>query len=269
MYIQHFVFFFVFRLEEWIRPLSQQAIAEQKNLALLGIKILYELQDKDIIRSICSNFLDDGKHDLTLKNLKITPVDSPALFNFLGRIKNLTKLRFYRCTTIHCGNMYPEMAKWLFNNPDNSSITFFSWHKNFPDVDLKNLSETLTHKNCLTELHLLESGIKCKGAKNLSKALQSQACGIRVLNLARNAIKDKGFGHLADALENENCKVSVLDLSENEITNEGVEHLHTLVLNSSDFKLESLILRSCKKIDEQVMTNLKEALESKKCELIV
>ena len=112
----------------------------------------------------------------------------------------------------------------------------------------------------------MENGIECKGGKNLSEALQNQACGIRVLNLAKNAINDKGVVHLAKALGNENCKVTELDLSENEITNDGVGH-HLEALKSGNFKLESLILRSCKKIDEQVMTDLKQALEGKKCEL--
>ena len=297
------------RLQEWILPLKAQTTPEKKNIALVAIKFLYELQDSDTRNSVCSNFLAQ-EEELSLNDLNITPADSPALFHFIGSIKNLKRLSFIRCTTIHGGNMYTGMAKSLFMNPTNS-ITSFSWNKNFPDVELKNLSEAVTNEHCkLTELNLPENGIKCIGAKKLSKALKSPRCNIKVLDLAGNEIAcDEACNNrqrikacnsiqdISEALIDSNCKITSLNLAANGINDVGVGHLVEALkdenckitslslaenaitndgvqhlrgaLKSRNFKLTSLNLCGCEDIDERVMLDLKNALLGKKCKLHV
>ncbi len=57
------------------------------------------------------------------------------------------------------------------------------------------------------------NNITDEGVEYLSKALKSENCKLKKLNLDRNEITDEGVGYLSEALKSENCKLTELNLS--------------------------------------------------------
>ncbi len=214
--------FFIFRLKEWVSSLKD--VTRKNDIALLAVKCLYELQDFESMKSVVSNFLAGEEGELQLKHLNITPIDSTAMFNFLGNIKNLKQLIFYDCT-IQGNYSYNQMQKSLFSNPTNS-ITSFTWDHDCTDQGVEYLSEALKSNDCkLTELNLVCNAITDQGVKYLSEALKSESCKLTKLNLRRNNITDHGVEYLSEALKSKNCKLAELNLVGNAITDHGVEYL--------------------------------------------
>ncbi len=124
--------FFIFRLTNWVSSLTEDSLTPENNLiALLAVKCLYELQDIEIMKSVSSKFLVGEEGELCLEKLNITPIDSTAIFEFLGNIMNLKRLFFYNCT-IQGNYSYTKMQKSLFSNPTNS-VASFSWVINCTD----------------------------------------------------------------------------------------------------------------------------------------
>ncbi len=83
------------------------------------------MQDSEIMKSVSSKFLAGKEGKLLLNNLNITPIDSTAMFEFLGNCKNLKQLIFANCT-IQGNYSYHKMQKSLFSNPTNS-VASFAW----------------------------------------------------------------------------------------------------------------------------------------------
>ena len=70
------------------------------------------------MKSVCSKFLAGGNGKLCFKELNITPVDSGALFEFLGNSNNLKQLTFDHCR-IPGEYSGSKMEKLLLSNPTN------------------------------------------------------------------------------------------------------------------------------------------------------
>ncbi len=137
--------FFIFRLEEWVSSLTEDSLTPENNLnALLAVKCLYELQDSEIMKSVSSKFLAGKEGKLQLNNLNIAPIDSTAMFEFLGNCKNLKRLSFHNCT-IQGNYSCRKMQKSLFSNPANTVATF-TWFRNCTDEAVEYLSEALKSK---------------------------------------------------------------------------------------------------------------------------
>ncbi|XP_028416259.1 protein NLRC5-like [Dendronephthya gigantea] len=108
------------RFEEWVLQLGTD-----NEIALLGIKCFYELQDDDIIKAVSGNYLAERNGELCLKDINITPANSAAVFEFLGCSKELKRLRFHDNCQIRGEYSYREMGK-LFSTEGNN-ITSFHW----------------------------------------------------------------------------------------------------------------------------------------------
>ncbi|CAB4001001.1 NACHT, LRR and PYD domains-containing 12-like isoform X1, partial [Paramuricea clavata] len=245
-------------LEEWAFLLGTT-----NEIALLGIKCLYELQDVDIMKSVSSKFLArDGKLDL--KSLNIAAVDSAALFTFLGNSKNLKELAFFEC---RIQDNYNYHFKSFMVNTAGNNITSFMWYDGYlEDVAVEYLSEALKSENCkLTELNLVANEITDQGVEYLSEALKSENCKLTELNLVANEITDQGVEYLSEALKSENCKLTELNLGANQITDQGVEYLSE-ALKSENCKLTELNLVA-NEITDQGVEYLSEALKSENCKL--
>ena len=74
--------FTICRLEEWSMSLGSE---NGNNIALLGIKCLYEMQDINITRNSVSRiFLAQADVSLDLRRVDISPVDSAAVLEYLN-----------------------------------------------------------------------------------------------------------------------------------------------------------------------------------------
>ena len=239
---QYSVFFFIFRLEGWVSSIEARATHE-KNIAFLGIKCLHELQHDDTMKSVCSKFLAGGNGELCLEERNITPVDSAALFEFLGNSNNLKRLLFDHC-----------------------SIISLNIHGYFTTQGVKYLSEALKSGNCeLTSLYLDGVGITDQGAEYLSEALKSGNCKLTSLNLYIIGITEQSAEYLSEALKSGNCKLTSLHLRNNQIIDQGAEYLSE-ALKSGNCKLTSLDLYD-NGITDQDAEYLSEALKSGNCKL--
>ena len=246
--------------------IGDSTATNKKSIALFAMKCLHEMQDSDTMKSICNKFLAGGNGELCLEKLNITPVDSAALFEFLGNSNNLKLLTFDGCT-IQGDYSYSKMRKSLFNNKNsNNSITSFTWSENFTDQGVEHLSGALKSERCkLIALNLDRNKITDQGAKYLSGALQSKNCKLTSLNLRHNTITDQGAEYLSGALQSKNCELTSLNLRHNKITCQGAEYLGE-ALKSGNCKLTSLNLRH-NEITDQGVEYLCEALKSKNCKL--
>ena len=256
--------FLISRLEEWVSSLKDSATPENNINALLAVKCLYELQDINIMKSVSSNFLAGEEGELRLKKLNITPIDSTAMFEFLGNCKNLKRLIFDNCA-IQGTYSYKKMQRLLFSNPINT-ITSLTWRGNCTDQAVEYLGEALKGKNCkLTQLKLCDYEITDQGVKYLSEALKSENCKLTELDLSYNGITDQGLEYLNEALKSENCKLTELNLGDNEITDQGVEYFSE-ALKSENCKLTELHLDR-NGITDQGVEFLSKALKSENCKL--
>ncbi|CAB3992336.1 NACHT, LRR and PYD domains-containing 14-like [Paramuricea clavata] len=246
------------RLEEWAFLLGTT-----NEIALLGIKCLYELQDIDIMKSVSSKFLAEGDGKLALWHLDIAAIDSTALFMFLCNSKNLKQLVFSYCT-IQDNCSYH--LKLLLNTAGNT-ITFFNWSLgDLGDVAVKYLSEALKSENCkLVALCLDRNNIKDQDVRYLSEALKSENCKLTELYLGRNKITDQAVQYLSEALKSENCNLTELQLVRNDITHQGVKYLSE-TLQSENCELTALVLER-NEITDQAVKYLSEALKSENCKL--
>ncbi len=222
------------------------------------------MQDSEIMKSVSSKFLAGKEGNLRLNNLNITPIDSTAMFEFLGNCKNLKRLSFYNCT-IQGNYSCRKMQKSLFSNPTNT-VASFTWYLNCTDEAVEYLSEALKSENCkLTELNLRSNKITDQGVEYLSEALKSENCKLTELSLGSNEITDQGVGYLSEALKSENCKLTELNLTDNKITDQGVGYLSE-ALKSENCKLTELNLRY-NKITDQVVVYLRKAVKSENCKI--
>ncbi|XP_046842474.1 uncharacterized protein LOC124436568 [Xenia sp. Carnegie-2017] len=69
-------------------------IDRDKALGFLGLKCIYELQDKDVMRSACKIFPSE---EMLIAGVSFTPVDLNALFEFIFECGNISKLMFKSC----------------------------------------------------------------------------------------------------------------------------------------------------------------------------
>jgi Ran GTPase-activating protein (RanGAP) involved in mRNA processing and transport len=238
---------------------------EDNDIALLGIKCLYELQSIDIMESVCSKFLAKGDGKLCLERLNMTAVHFTALLTFLSNSKNLKQLALFHCTIqYNWGYNFESLLVTLCN-----TITSLRWTEGgLTDVAAEYLNRVLASKNCkITELDLGANEITDQGVRYFSEALKSENCKLTALNLSANEITDQGLRYLSEALKSENCKLTALNLSANEITDQGVRYLSE-ALKSENCKLTALNVRR-NKITDQGFTYLSQAAKGENCEFIL
>ncbi|CAB3990142.1 NACHT, LRR and PYD domains-containing 14-like [Paramuricea clavata] len=253
------------RFEEWAFLLGS-AESNKNEIALLGIKCLYELQDVDIMKSVSRKCLAKGDGELHLMSLDIAPVNSAPLFEFIGNRKNLERLQFYDCT-IQGKYGYHKMEKLLFSTPGNT-ITSFSWcFGNLTDEGVKYLSNALTGERCkLTKLELRAAGLTDQTAKYLNDALKDERCKLSELKLEGKNITDQSVQYLSDALINKNCELTKLYLVKTMIGNQGVTYLGDAI-ESESCKLTELSLDCNLSITDQGFKYLCDVLKSENCKI--
>ena len=142
--------FTICRFEEWAMSLG---IDNGNNIALLGIKCLYELQDINITRNSVSRiFSAQTDLSLDLTRVDVSPVDSAAVLEYLNEA-----LKSENCKLTELNLGYNEVT----------------------DQGAKYLSDALRSENCkLTELNLDGNEVTDQGVKSLSDALKSEYCNL-------------------------------------------------------------------------------------------
>ena len=173
------------------------------NIALLGIKCLYELQDINITRNSVSRiFLAQTDVSLTLRGVHISPVDSAAIFEYINEA------------------LKSENCKLTELNLQANGVT---------DQGAKYLTDAFRSENCkLTKLSLDGNEVTDQGAKYLSDTLKSENCKLTELSLVYNKVTDLGFEYLSEALKSENCKLTELNVRNNKVTDQGAKYLSVL-----------------------------------------
>ncbi|XP_061891091.1 dynein regulatory complex subunit 5 isoform X2 [Entelurus aequoreus] len=161
------------------------------------------------------------------------------------------------------------------------------YESHIDDSKCKMLANTLVNHPSLTELNLSHNIIGDKGAKAVSKLLQSSK--LEVLNMSDNVIRDAGANAIADALAN-NCPLLSLNLRINRISDEGgqaiavallrnktLHHLHlgaNLVTGPTAIRLSEVLAKnqtlksinlSCNKLGVDGGKALEEAISQNSC----
>lgn len=193
------------------------------------------------MKSVSGDYLRNRNGVLHLQNVKITPVDSAALFEFFGSSKELKRLRLGENCDIRGEYSYRKMEK-LFSTKGNA-ITAFECVVNRRDSEyLKYIFYALKSEYCrLTEL-CCEGEALYECVHFITEALQ-QNCKLTVLNLCNRFMTDYGVECLSvGALRSENCALAALNLDDNFITDQGVEYISE-ALTSENYKLTKLNLR--------------------------
>ncbi|XP_046841874.1 NACHT, LRR and PYD domains-containing protein 12-like [Xenia sp. Carnegie-2017] len=253
------------RFKNWISNLISED--GDKILGFLGVKCLYELQDKDVMRSACTE-LKNFSQKLKIEDVSFTPVDSNSLFEFLSESEYMGNLFFRRCT-FHDIQSFLPMKNYLLNERAECLINLEFISCTFGKLFCKHLSEALKSKNCkLTKLKFVGSTIGVLGAKYLSEALKSESCKLTELSLDYNNIGDQGAKYVSEALKSENCKLTELNVELNNIGDQGAEYLSE-ALKSENCKLTKLNINSNNIGDEgdEGAKYLGEALKSENCKL--
>ena len=250
------------RFQDWM-PKDGEIDGDQKKL--LPIKCVHEMQEVgggEIMTSFVCD--DDGQENDTfiLSNLSLAPMETAALFEFIGRIMNLQFVQILDCTVEQ--SAYLGLATLL--KKDNKIKDLVIRNCGTLDDDAKDVIDALGNENCkITRLDLTDSKLTDESAKYLKDALKSSKCKLTDLYLKNNELTDAGVMYLSEALMSGECKLTKLFLSRNELSDAGVKYLRD-ALKSGNCKLTELILNHNKLTDVGVEF-LSEALVSGECKL--
>ncbi|XP_046841866.1 NACHT, LRR and PYD domains-containing protein 12-like [Xenia sp. Carnegie-2017] len=248
------------RFKKWISNLFSST--GDKVLGFLGVKCLNELQNKDVIRSACTE-LEHLSQEVKIDKVSFTPVDSNALFEFLSECEHITRLSFDDCKFLDNHTSLP-IKNYLLNKGAKNLISLTFESSSFGNYFGKHLSEALKSENCkLTKLVMRGSIIGDEGAKYVSEALKSENCKLTELQLTDNNIGDKGVKYLSEALESENCKLTEYVMCGSNMGDEGAKYLSE-ALKRENCKLTNLVMTGSNIGDEGVKY-LSEALKSENC----
>ncbi|XP_046843489.1 NLR family CARD domain-containing protein 3-like [Xenia sp. Carnegie-2017] len=250
------------RFKNWISNIF--SLSGDKVLGFLGVKCLYELQDKDVMRSACTE-LEKFSQETWIVGVSFTPVDSNALFEFLSECEHITGLSFKKCSFLDNHSCLP-MKNYLLNKGAKNLISLTFFLSALGNCFWKHLSEALTSKNCiLSKLVMTDSNIGDKGAKYLSEALKSKNCKLTKLVMSANNIGDEDANYLSEALRSENCILTELHINYDKIGDEGAKYLSE-ALKRENCKVTKLVMRF-NNIGNEVAKYLSEALKSEICKL--
>ncbi|XP_046842714.1 NACHT, LRR and PYD domains-containing protein 3-like [Xenia sp. Carnegie-2017] len=262
-----------------------------KAIGFLGVKCLYELQDKDIVRSACTQLNKNYSREMKIEDVSFTPVDSKAFFEFLSECKHINEVLFHSCEFID-NHVCLAMKKFLLNWTGDKLLSLrfdfcdfsryflkylsetlkcgnFTFTASYNSINLENesakyLNEALKFKNCkIADLYIDAKDLDDEGAKHLSEALKSENCILTKLDLNDSKIGDEGAKYLSEALKSENCKLTKLYLNDSKIGDEGAKYLSE-ALKSENCKLTELDLND-NKIGDEGAKYLSEALKSENC----
>ncbi|XP_046841872.1 NACHT, LRR and PYD domains-containing protein 12-like [Xenia sp. Carnegie-2017] len=250
------------RFKNWISNMF--SFTGDKVLGFLGVKCLYELQDKDVMRSACTE-LENFSQETWIDGVSFTPVDSNALFEFLSEFEHISDLTFHDCKFLDNHSCLP-IKNYLLNKEEKNLISLSFWMCALGNYFWKHLSEALTSKNCkLTTLKMSCRAIDDEGAKYLSEALKSENCKLTKFVMIGSNIGDECAKYLSEALKSENCKITELRVKGSKIGDEGAKYL-SKALKSENCKLTELHITGSI-IGNEGVKYLSEALKSENCKL--
>ncbi|XP_046841908.1 NLR family CARD domain-containing protein 3-like [Xenia sp. Carnegie-2017] len=250
------------RFKKWISKLFLKN--GDKVLGFLGVKCLYELQDKEVMRSACSELMHFSQ-EVKIDKVSFTPVDSNALFEFLSKCEHITSLSFDDCKFLDNHSCLP-LKNYLSSERAEILINLKFRSCDLGNIFGENLSEALKSENCkLTKLDLGNNNIGYESAKYLRDALESESCKLTELDLSFYIIGDEGAKYFTEALKSENCKLTKLTLQRVRIGDKGAKYL-SKALKSENCKLTTLGLGK-NSIKDTGAKYLSEALKSENCKL--
>ncbi|XP_046843198.1 NACHT, LRR and PYD domains-containing protein 3-like [Xenia sp. Carnegie-2017] len=250
------------KFKDWISNMF--SFTGDKVLGFLGVKCLYELQDKDVLRSACTE-LENFSQKTQIDGVSFTPVDSNAMFEFLSECEHITRLSFHDCKFLDNHSFLP-LKNYLLNKGAKNLISLTFSMSAFGNYFGKHLSEALTSKNCkLTQLVMDHNYIRGEGAKYLIEALKSENCKLTKLIMDCSSIGDEGAQYLSKALKSGNCKLTELIINYNSIGEEGAQYL-SKALKSGNCNLTKLEM-SDNNIGDKGAIYVSEALKSENCKL--
>ena len=265
------------RFQEWM-PKDGEINGDQRKL--LHIKCVHEIQEVaggEVMTSFVGDDNGEEYDKFLLSNLRIPPMESAALFQFFGRMKNLQFLQILNCTIEQLG--YLALANLL--KKDNKIKDLVISHCRPSDDDAKNVFDALRNENCeVTRLNLSGNELTAENARYLCDTLQNSNCKITELNLSENnlrltKLKDDhksgnrnisvGAKHLGKALTSGKCQLTKLFLSDNEVSDKSAEYLCD-ALKSTNCKLTELHL-SDNIMNDKGVKRISDALKCGECKL--
>ena len=152
------------------------------------MKCLYELQDKDLMRSACKkfDFMPATKREISVSDVSFSPVDFNALFEFLSECEQETKLKFSSC-------------KFL----DNHFLIYLQLGK----------SNLLKNLNNVTSLYIESCTFGYHFWKSVSEALRCGHCELRKFRNGNCNIADDDAKYLSEVFKIANRTLSELSIS--------------------------------------------------------
>ena len=200
---------------------------------LLPIKCLHEIQEvagREVMTSfVCDDY--GGEYEtFFLNDLILEPMETAALFEFFGRMKNLQHLEFVGCTMEQ--SAFLGLANLLKKENKIKVLVIYGCFTS--EDDAKHVIDALGNENCkVTNLDLSYSELTDESASHLRDALKSGNCRLTELKLKDNQLTDAAAEYLRDALKSGNCKLTDLHLDGNELTDVAAEHLTEGIINDN------------------------------------
>ncbi|XP_046841784.1 NACHT, LRR and PYD domains-containing protein 3-like [Xenia sp. Carnegie-2017] len=244
------------RLAKWVLHLKSSY--GSKTLGFLGIKCLYELQDWDVIRSVCAK-LQSATEEISISDVSFTPVDCNALFKFLSECRHIKKIVFDKCKML-------DNHSFVSNNASCNLTSISFLRCDFGNYFLKHFSDALKSENCpITELLIGGSNLSNKSTEYVSEALKSSNCKLTKLTYETTKISTGGVEVLSEALKSKNCKLTELSIYNTKLEHNSSKYLSE-ALQSEDCKLTKLTIHNYKMSDHFTKCII-EALSNPFCKL--
>ncbi|XP_067864908.1 NACHT, LRR and PYD domains-containing protein 3-like [Heterodontus francisci] len=247
------------RVIDWVKEKVKGEIRNtrsetgKRNL-LNTLHYLFECQNKALVQDTVGSV-----EILTLRELRLTPIDCAVLSHVSGLCDTIKNLDLYCCNIQFEGlqRLGPVLHKCQElrlgrNNLGDSGVKLLSEalrnpackiqklgleKNNHSDSRVKDLASALSANRSLTDLNLSYNKLGDSGVKLLSAGLRNPECKIQKLWLSSNALTASCVGDLASALST----LKVLDLSYNKLGDSGVKLL-SAALRNPNCKIQKLQL---------------------------
>ncbi|XP_051865143.1 NACHT, LRR and PYD domains-containing protein 3-like isoform X2 [Pristis pectinata] len=155
---------------------------------------------------------------LSLRGLRLTPIDCLVLSNVIGLCDTIKRLNLWGCH-IQCEGLQrlvPGLHKCQDLGLGNNQLR---------DSGVQLLSSVLKNTGCMIQkLRLNCNGLTASCAEDLACALSINS-SLTELDMSGNHLGDSGVIQLSEALRNTDCKIQKLDLQDSRLTDSCTEDL--------------------------------------------
>ena len=239
---------------------------QNKKMALLMMKCLYEYNDDVTVKSAASQLQQKGcfRNSFELWNCQITPVDCTAIVYFFRNIKQVNYSLYLGANSLGEGGCR-ELAKLLI---EGGPVKLHLRKNNITDQGLMSVIKAISVDKCkLQKLSLgLNDLISPDALVVLCGSLKTKSCKLTRLQLGGLQITEHVLSHLCESLEHANCKITSLRFNDEELWTDAVLLKFCQTLKHQNCQVSSLRIE-CQKITNQGVQHFCETLESEHCKL--